>query len=324
MLRTALFVSILFVLNLSLKAQQDAQFTHYMFNQAYYNPAFAGLTNSNSFMAIHRSQWFGYEGTVNNAGAPTTQFISYNGRSNLWNGGFAGYVVNDNLGPTNNLEIQLSGSFVLDLGQSSSLTFGIKAGVFSTSINFDEVVVVDPNDNLIGMSGKESQINPDLGFGLLYRNGNFFGGLSANHLLQPEFDFGNDQISNQLVRHYYVMAGYDYALNQEVTITPTLLVKNVGLSEYSWDVTAIAKVRDKFWFGAAYRDSESASAMVGYRLLQDRSLSIGYAFDFVINDAANKEPSSQEIMLIYTFGSNGGGGKRNFGKNIIRTPRYRY
>lgn len=321
--RFAVFVLVFTLVGYSLRGQQDAQFTHYMYNQVYFNPAFAGLTNTNSLMAIHRSQWFGYDGTINASGAPNTQFISYNGVSNLWNGGFGAYVVNDNLGPVNNLEIQLAGSYTFNLGDRSSLTFGLKAGLFSNSINFDEIIVVDPNDNLIGMSGKESQLNPDIGVGLLYRNGNFFGGLSANHFLQPKFDYGNDQVSNQLVRHYYVMAGYDYALNQEVTITPTLLIKNIGFNEYSWDITAIAKVRDRIWFGAAYRDTESASALVGYRLLQDRSLSLGYAFDFIINDAANKEPTSQEIMLIYTFSSEGGG-RRKLGKNIIRTPRYRY
>lgn len=321
--RLAVFVLTLSIMGNLLRAQQDAQFTHYMFNQVYFNPAFAGLTNNNSVMAIHRSQWFGYDGTLNNGGAPTTQFISYNGLSNLWNGGFAGYVVNDDLGPVNNLKIQLAGSFVFNFSDNSSLTFGLKAGLFSTNINFDKIIVVDPNDGLIGMTGRESQMNPDLGFGLLYRNGNFFGGLSANHLLQPTFDFGNSQVSNQLVRHYYVMAGYDYALNQEVTITPTFLIKNTGFNEYSWDLTAIAKVREKLWFGAAYRDNESASAMIGYRLLKDQSLSLGYAFDFVLNDAANKEPTSQEIMLIYTFGSNERK-RRNLRKNIIRTPRYRY
>jgi type IX secretion system PorP/SprF family membrane protein len=323
MSRAILLLFLLSFTGVQLSAQQDAHFTHYMYNQTYFNPAFAGLSNSNSFMAIHRSQWFGYDGSLNSGGAPTTQFISYNGRTSLWNGGFGAYLVNDNLGPTNNLELQLSGSFVIDLNERSSLTFGLKAGFFSTTLNFDDLTVVDPNDNLVGVTGTESQINPDLGFGILYRNGNFFGGLSANHLLEPEFDFGNDQISNQLVRHYYVMAGYDYALNQEVTITPTLLIKNTRLEQFSWDLTVIAKVREKLWFGAAYRDSESASALIGYRLLQDRSLSLGYAFDFVINDAANKAPTSQELMLIYTFGSSGGG-KRKLGKNIIRTPRYRY
>ena len=322
MFRTLLYISLSLTV-FSLSAQQDAQFTHYMHNQIYYNPAFTGLTNSNSLTAIHRSQWFGYKGTINSTGAPTTQFISFNRRINLWNGGVGAYIVNDQLGPSGNLEIQLSASYVIELGASSSLTFGVNVGMFSTSIDFNELVVVDPNDNLVGMNGKESQTNPDLGFGILYRNGNFFGGLSANHLLQPKFDYGNDQISNQLVRHYYVIAGYDYALRPEVTLTPTLLIKNTGLQQSSWDLSVIAKIRERFQVGVSYRDTESASAMIGYKLLQDRSLSLGYAFDFVINDIAAKEPSSQEILLIYSFKSNNIG-KRKSGKNIIRTPRYRY
>lgn len=322
MVRISLFI-LFSTLVISVRAQQDAQFTHYMYNQTYFNPAFTGLTSVNSLTAIHRSQWFGYNGTTNNSGAPTSQFISYNGRTNLWDGGLGMYVVNDQLGAVNNLEVQLSASYVIDFGNNNSLTFGLKGGMFSTSINFDELIVVDPNDNLVGVSGKESQMNPDIGFGVLFRSGNFFGGLSANHLLEPKFDYGSDQISNQLVRHYYVMMGYDYALNDEVTITPTLLIKNVGLDQFNWDFSATAKIREKLWVGASYRDAESVSAMIGYRLLQDRSLSLGYAFDFVINDAAAKEPSSQEILLIYSFKSKGRA-KRKVGKNIIRTPRYRY
>lgn len=322
MVRLLLFISLSLCV-FSLRAQQDAQFTHYMFNQTYYNPAFSGLTQTNSLTAIHRSQWFGYNGNLNSSGAPTTQFINYSGRSNMWNGGFGAYVVNDNLGASNNLELQLSASYVIELSANSSVSFGIKAGIFSTSIDFDELIIVDPNDILVGMSGKESQIRPDLGFGVLYRSGNFFGGLSANHLLQPEFDYGNDQISNQLDRHYYVTAGYDYALSPEVTLTPTMLIKNVNFDEFSWDFSAIAKIRERLWVGASYRDTESASVMLGYKLLEDRTLSVGYAFDFVINDSAAKEPTSQEFLLIYSFKSKSRV-KRKTGKNIIRTPRYRY
>lgn len=322
MTRVSLICLVLSFTGLPLFGQQDAQFTHYMYNQMYYNPAFAGLSNANSLTAIHRSQWFGYDGTSNPGGAPSTQFISYSGFSGLWNGGYGAYVVNDNLGPSNNLEFQLSGSYILNLGNNSSLTLGVKAGFFSSSLNFDELIVVDPNDNLVGLTGRESQMRPDLGFGLLYRRGNFFGGFSANHLIQPEFDFGEDQVSNQLTRHYYLTAGYDYALTSEITITPTLLVKNVGLDVTSWDFTVTGRYNDRLWAGLAYRQSESASALIGYSLLQDRTLSFGYAFDFVVSDRAAKEPTSHEIMLIYTFKSNNGG--RKFGKNIIRTPRYRY
>ncbi len=322
MTRAFLLTIICLCCHLGVRAQQDAQFTHYMFNQLYYNPAFAGLSNGNTLTAIHRSQWFGYDGTINSGGAPSTQMISYNSSASLWNGGLGFHVVNDNLGPSSNLELQVSGSYFINLPNGASLSLGLKVGMFSSSIDFDEIVVVDPRDGVGNLSGKESQLRPDLGIGILYRNGNFFGGFSTNHLIQPEFDFGQDQIANQLLRHYYLTVGYDYALTPELTITPTLLFRSVGLDSYNWDFSVIGRFKDQLWGGVSYRQSESASAMIGYKVLKDRSLSLAYAVDIVLTDRSSKEPTSQEVMLIYTFKSKSR--VRNLGRNIIRTPRYRY
>lgn len=304
------------------KAQQDAQFTQYMFNPMYYNSAFTGLSNANTLTAIHRSQWFGYDGTINPGGAPTTQFISYSSLSKWWNGGIGVHVLNDNLGPSNNLELKFSGSYFIPIPGDASLSIGINAGIFSSGLDFDELVLVDPSDELANLTGKESQIRPDLGVGILYRKGNFFGGFSTNHLIQPEFDFGQDQIANQLIRHYYLTAGYDYALSPEITITPTLLLKTVGFDSYSWDLSVVARYNDQLWGGLSYRQSESASVMIGYSILKDRSLALAYALDVVLADRDSKEPTSQEIMLIYKFPTKSKG--INLGRNIIRTPRYRY
>lgn len=306
----------------TLQAQQDAQFTQYMFNPLYYNPAFAGLSNGTTLTAIHRSQWFGYDGTVNSSGAPNTQMVSYNTNSSLWNGGMGFHFVNDNLGPSTNLEVQFSGSYFINLKDNASISIGLKVGFFSSTLDFDEIVVVDPSDNIANLQGKEGQIRPDVGVGIVYRKGNFFGGFSTNHLIQPEFDFGQDQLSNQLLRHYYLTAGYDYPLTPQLTITPSFLIKSVGFNSYSWDLSVIGRYNNQLWGGVSYRQSESASAMIGYKLLKDRSLSLAYAVDIVLTDASSKEPTSQEVMLIYTFGSKNS--RRNFGRNIIRTPRYRY
>lgn len=322
MTRASLLIIVCLFCHLGVKAQQDAQFTQYMFNPLYYNPAFAGLAKGNTLTAIHRSQWFGYDGTINSGGAPTTQMISYNGASGFWNGGLGFHVVNDNLGPSSNLEFQVSGSYFLDLPNGGSLSIGLRAGVFSSNIDFDEIVVVDPRDGFGNLSGKESQIRPDIGVGILYRNGNFFGGFSTNHLIQPEFDFGQDQIANQLLRHYYLTAGYDYVLTPEITITPTLLFRSIGFDAFSWDLSVVGRFRDQLWAGVAYRQTESASILVGYNMLKDKSLALAYAVDVVLTERSSKEPTSQEVMLIYTFKTKNK--VRNLGRNIIRTPRYRY
>ena len=230
--------------------------------------------------------------------------------------------VNDNIGPSTNLELQVSGSYFIRLPDDASLSIGIKAGFFSTSINFEELRVVDTSDDLLNVSGNESQLRPDIGIGILYRKGNFFGGLSSNHVIQPKFDFGASQIFNQLSRHYYFNAGYDYPLTAQITLTPSILFKSVDFNSYSWDLSLVAKYDDQFWGGLAYRQAESASIMGGYKILKDKGLTIAYAVDLVLMDAASKEPTSQEVMLIYSLGSKNR--LRNLGKNIIRTPRYRY
>ena len=53
-----------------LLAQQDAQYTQYMYNTASVNPAYAGSRGHLSIAALHRSQWVGLDG------APVTQTIN--------------------------------------------------------------------------------------------------------------------------------------------------------------------------------------------------------------------------------------------------------
>ena len=324
MINTArsVFIFTLLVSGYQLFSQQDAQFTHYMFNQQYYNPGYTGMSAGPVVTAIHRSQWLGYDGNVNTGGAPNTQLVSVNYPLTQIKGAGVGlYVSNDHLGPVNNMEFQASFAYQLKV-QGGILSVGVQAGMYSSGLDFDELIFVDPSDDLAGLSGKESQIKPDVGFGVYYKRGNIFGGISANHLTKPVFDFGEDQVVNRLSRQYYLVAGYEYRFNPQLTFTPTFLLKSAGLNTYNFDLSVIGKYEDKLWAGLSYRQSESASAMVGYNLLSNRSLSLAYAFDFVVNDQSSKEPTSHELMLVYHLKST----RRPKVKRskIIRTPRYRY
>ena len=78
-----------------LLAQQDPQFTQYMFNTLYYNPGFAGVDGVTKLTAMHRSQWLGYQPTYGGGGAPTTQIVSMTTPLFKINSGFGAYVVND-------------------------------------------------------------------------------------------------------------------------------------------------------------------------------------------------------------------------------------
>ena len=311
------FISIILVMTGFLAfGQQDPQFSQYMLNEIYYNPAYSGIPGSAVFTALHRTQWLGYQSTFDGAGNPQTQLISANVPLFKINSGIGFYAINDQLGALNNLEIQ--GSYAYHLAfRNSKLSFGIRAGVVSQSIDFDQYRWVDPDDPL-RHSGKETQIRPDLSAGIYYRAPKYYLSLSASHLLEGEFNFGNDLLANVLVTHVYFMAGYDYEINYDFKLRPSIFVKS-DLTTYSFDISLLAYYREKLWFGLSFRQSDAMIAMIGYSFLKDNSLRLGYSFDYIINAQEAKNPTSHELMLSYTLPVLSSGEKR-----IIRTPRFRH
>ena len=320
MLRKGLYIIFCLLLagSIRLYAQQDAQFTQYMFNHVYLTPAAAGADGVTRATALHRSQWLGYQSTFGDGGAPTSQLITFSTPIHKLKSGFGVYVLNDRLGPQNNLEAQAMYAYHLGIKESSKLSFGIKLGMYSQSLDYDMYRAIDPTDPfLLDKTGKESQIRPDLGFGLMFRNEKFYGGLGFNHLLKSEFDFGVSQ-RNALENHMNFTAGYFYEVNFDLQINPTVLVKT-DFNETSVDLAVIATLRNTMWGGLAFRSSEAVNLILGYAFLKDKSLRLGYSVDFIVKDVNAKENFSHELMLSYELPVIAGGVKK-----IVRTPRYRH
>jgi type IX secretion system PorP/SprF family membrane protein len=317
MLKRTFYILLMVMFGASASAQQDAQFTQYMFNNLYVTPAYAGVEGVTQLTAIHRSQWAGYQSSFGgDGGAPTTQMISFTSPVYKLNGGFGALIVNDRLGPQNNLEAQ--GMFAYHLGiKDSKLSFGIKAGIYSVSINGTYYRYIQEGDQLI-VTGKESQIRPDLGFGMFFRSEKYYAGFGLNHLIKAEFDFGIDKARNALENHMNFTAGYYYEVNFDLKLNPTILVKS-DFKEYSFDIGLIATLKDKMWAGLSFRQSEAANVMLGYSFLKDNAMKLAYAIDVVVKDQEAKENFSHELMLSYQLPINPGSGKK-----VVRTPRYRH
>ena len=312
-----IFCLLLIAGSINVSAQQDAQFSQYMFNNLYLTPAAAGEDGVTKVSAVLRSQWTGYESSFGDGGAPTTQFISLSSPIQKLKSGFGMYILNDRLGPQNNLEAQAMYAYHLGI-KENKLSFGIKLGMYAQTLDFDKYRAIDPSDPfLVDKSGKESQIRPDLGVGVMYRTSKYYGGIGVNHLLKSEFDFGTSQ-RNALENHMNFTAGYYFDVNLDLQITPSVLVKT-DFNETSVDFAVIATLRDTMWGGLAFRSSEAANLILGYGFLKDKSLRLGYSIDFVVKDRAAKENFSHEIMLTYELPVVSGGVKK-----IVRTPRYRH
>jgi type IX secretion system PorP/SprF family membrane protein len=265
---------------------------------------------------FHRSQWLGYESSFGDGGAPTTQMINFTTPIYKLKSGFGFYATSDRLGPQTNNEIQAMYAYHLGV-KDNKLSFAIKAGVYSVTVNGTHYRYIQEGDRLI-VTGKESQIRPDLGFGLFYRSEKYYAGFGVNHLMKSEFDFGIDESRNALENHMNFTAGYFYEVNFDLKLNPTIIVKT-DFKEYSFDFGAIATFKDKMWGGLSFRQSEAVNLLLGYGFLKDRSLKFGYAIDVVVIDQKAKENFSHELMLSYQLPVNPGSGKK-----VVRTPRYRH
>jgi type IX secretion system PorP/SprF family membrane protein len=316
MLKKTFYALLLTLLGSSVFAQQDPLFTQYMFNNLYMTPAYAGVDGVTRFSAIHRSQWLGYQSSFGDGGAPTTQMVSFNTPVYKLRSGVGGYILNDRLGPQNNLEVQAMYAYHLGI-KESKLSFGLKLGVYSQSINGKFYRYIQSDDPLI-VEGKESQIRPDIGAGLFYRTEKYYAGVGVNHLLRSEFDFGADSVRAALTNHLNFTGGYFYEVSFDLRVQFSVAVRT-DLNSTQIDIAPIAYYKETAWGGFAFRQGEALSLLLGYSLLKDKSLKVGSAFDVIIKDRPAKENFSLEFMLSYDLPVVVGTGKK-----VTRTPRYRH
>lgn len=315
--KAAAFACVLFASGAAF-AQQDPQFTQYMHSGTFYNPAFAGKELGVHFSALHRSQWQGYTTSLGTGGAPTTQLIMAQGRLKSKNIGYGLTVVNDQIGAASNLEINLQGSYHKKI-KRSQLSFGGYVGMSSSSLDYGELVLINPEPGL-PQSGTESQLALDFGAGVILDRGGFYAGLSARHLNQPSFDFGDGSYANRLQMHNYLLLGYRLRPIGQLRIEPSILLKSIGGHTFSYDVSVIATLQNRINAGVAYRGEESVSLILGYSLLKDNSLKLGYAFDLVVGGLEAKAPTSHEILLRYAWSDV----QKSVNRVIQRTPRFRF
>jgi type IX secretion system PorP/SprF family membrane protein len=302
---------------IAVHGQQDAQITQYMYNGLFFNPANAGKEAGHSITALHRSQWLSYSTAAGAGGAPTTQLITVSSAFEKTNLGVGLTVVNDNIGAFNNQEVNLALAYHLRMGRGR-LSLGASGGFFSSTIDYGSLEAVNP-DPIIGSDGKENQINNSISFGLIYDRSNFYAGASVRHFNEPSFDLG-EGFENRLENHHYVVVGYRINTFALFSVEPSILLKSISLNNFSYDVSVIGTYNKRVSAGLAYRGEESASILMGYSLLKDNSLRLGYAFDLVVGGLEAKSPTTHEFMLSYNIPQ----AKKELERVIQRTPRFRF
>ncbi|MCB0763064.1 MAG: type IX secretion system membrane protein PorP/SprF [Flavobacteriales bacterium] len=290
----------------SLLAQQDPQFTQYMFNMLALNPAYAGSAERVSLKALSRHQWVGFDG------APTTQTLTIHSPLLLESLGVGGTILRDSHGPITQYTFMADVSYRIFMGDAK-LAFGLKGGLNLLQGKYAELNPLDPNDQVF-QQNVNTKLDPQFGFGMMYYSDKYYIGISTPKLLRTDF-FETDSlafVSEPGQRpHYFLSGGYVFDLGLYHKFKPTFLVKAVDGAPLSFDLSANFFFFEKFWLGAMYRHEDAVGALAQYYITND--LSVGYAYDYPLSVLRNYSGGSHEVMLGFEFGNKLKG---------IRSPRY--
>lgn len=276
-------------------AQQDAQYTQYMYNTLSVNPAYAGSRGVFSALALHRSQWVGLDG------APTTQTINFHTPLSK-RVGIGLSVINDEIGNGTNQDtyIDAAFSYTIPTSDKGKLSFGINAKAHLFNVDFTKLRNYGRENNLPNI---ENRFSPNFGAGIYYHTQKFYAGLSVPNFLQTEHFSDSDSSSSTFLAqermNFYLITGYVFDLNPRLKFKPAGLVKAVKGAPLQIDVSANFLYNEKFSFGAAYRWDAALSAMIGYQL--NPKLMLGLAYDREITELGNTafNDGSFELFLRY-------------------------
>ncbi|WP_304200249.1 type IX secretion system membrane protein PorP/SprF [Flavobacterium alvei] len=276
-------------------AQQDSQYTQYMYNTIVINPAYAGSREAMSIFALHRTQWVGLDG------APVTNNISVHTPINGSNVGLGLSVVNDRIGPSDENNIAVDFSYSIRASDRYKLSFGLKASANLLNVDFTKLNIYNPGDPRF-QGNIDNKFSPNIGAGIYLHSDNTYFGLSAPYLFETNhYDKAASNSSSSFVArekiHYYFIAGHVFDLSESVKFKPSILTKMVQGAPLQLDLSGNFLINEKFTAGLAYRWDASFSGLAGFQVSD--SWFIGYAYDLDTTKLANYNSGSHEIFLRY-------------------------
>ncbi|CAD0004045.1 PorP/SprF family type IX secretion system membrane protein [Flavobacterium salmonis] len=308
MKKIILFISFLFYFT-SISAQQDPEYTHYMYNMSVVNPAYAtGTAAMLNLGGLYRTQWVGA------VGAPKTfTFFGHTALSEKIEVGVS--LISDDIGDGAKKENNFYADFayVLQLGGKSKLSLGLKAGFTSLQTNFNGFRFTDPATDL-AFAENINVTKPNIGAGAYYFTDKYYIGLSVPNLLSSKHieeksginAFGSEEI------HTFLTAGYVFQISDAFKLKPAFMSRFVSGAPVSVDITANILYNEKFEMGAAYRINDAVSALMNINVTP--SLRIGYAYDYTTSNLGQFNSGTHEIMLFFDLDL--------LGKGYDKSPRF--
>ncbi len=273
-------------------AQQDPQYSQYMFNQLAINPAYAGSREGLSTAMFLRNQWAGIDG------APQTATVTIHGPMRKKNAALGFMVIADRIGPKQSIGALGSYAYRIKI-RNGKLSFGLRFGMYQYSNNFNiDKMYKDETDKYNAWS--HSITVPTADAGLYYYTNSTYIGFSATHLYRGrltniENTNGDDA---QLSRHLFFTAGKAWEISDKLIFSPSCMIKVVKNAPVSADLNFSFLLEQRLWMGLSVRSRVGIVAYTQFNITD--KFKIGYAYDFGFNKLARRT-GSHEIMISYDF-----------------------
>jgi type IX secretion system PorP/SprF family membrane protein len=286
-MRTKILLIILIAVTYTGFAQQDAQYTQYMYNTININPAYAGSRGVMSIFGLHRTQWVGLEG------APTTNAFSLNTPINNSNLGIGLSFVNDKIGPTSDNSISADVSYTIQTSETYKLSFGLKATANIFNLDVNKLNPQDPGDDLL--QPFDNEFSPNFGAGVYFHSDKLYFGVSVPNFMQDKKYNDNDYVVFQERMNFYLIGGYVFDLSHSVKFKHAFLTKAVQGSPLQVDLSGNFMFFDRLVLGAAYRWDAAFSGMAGFQISD--GLFVGYGYDRETTNLRHYNSGSHEVFL---------------------------
>ncbi|PRY90343.1 PorP/SprF family type IX secretion system membrane protein [Mongoliibacter ruber] len=289
------------------KAQQVPQFSQYMFNPLFINPAYTGYKEQLYVQSYYRKQWAGVQGS------PETIAIAADGYLPDKNIGIGLVGMTDRLGAQRTSSIYANLSYHLRLSETGYLSFGLGIGYVNSLIDGNELSPGNPNDPSV--PGSRNQISyPDLKAGVFYYDDKYFMGIAFDNLLTPILNFDNGEVMAEPRNHMNISAGMWMDINRDVAFRPSFMFMDDFKSPARLDLNGSFVFVDKFWVGASYRTAldyanrslsselKRSTGIVGLiEVFVTESLRVGYAYDHNITGFNVRSFTTHDISIGYLF-----------------------
>lgn len=286
-MRTKILIFALILVSLSGFAQQDAQYTQYMYNTININPAYAGSRGVMSIFGLHRTQWVGLDG------APVTNAFSVNSPIENSNLGVGLSFVNDKIGPTVENTISADLSYTIQTSETYKLSFGIKGTANLFNLDISKLNPENANDPLL--QNLDNDFSPNVGAGVYLHSDKLYLGASVPNFFETKrYDDNSIAVYKERMNMYFI-GGYVFDLSPNLKFKPAFLTKVVEGAPLQLDISGNFLINEKLVLGAAWRWDAAVSAMAGFQISD--GLYIGYGYDLETTKLANYNSGSHEVFL---------------------------